>query len=81
MNHILHNISILFIIIGTIFITIYFTKSWDQNKITYQKRIHPISIYDYRVSKEYRKMFSQPSIWLGYQDFDPEEPSQKLYLK
>jgi hypothetical protein len=91
MNHILHNISLLILFTGIIFITVYITKAssngfltWDQQLLAKRNRLRlrePISIYDYRVSKEYKKMFSQPSIWLGYQDFDADEPKQKLYIK
>jgi hypothetical protein len=38
-------------------------------------------IYDFKVSKIFEKMFSQPSIWLGYQDFDPADSTDKIYLK
>jgi hypothetical protein len=38
------------------------------------------TIYDYKISKEYEKMFSQPSIWLGYQDFDPNNQPEKLII-
>lgn len=38
-------------------------------------------IYDYKVSIVFKKMFEQPSIWLGYQDFDPDYQAEKLYVK
>jgi uncharacterized protein YoxC len=63
-------ISIILIIISVIFITIYI------NKILVPQ---PLSVYDYRVSKEYEKMFSQPSVWFGYQDFDISHKTNKLY--
>jgi hypothetical protein len=72
-------------------ITVYITKASSFNYMTNEqvnlmrqnlRRKEPIqNIYDYRVSKAYDKMFSQPSIWLGYQDFDPEHQTEKLYVK
>ena len=38
-------------------------------------------IYDYKVSVVFKKMFEQPSIWLGYQEFDPNYQTEKLYVK
>lgn len=91
MNHILYNISIIILVGGIIMLTIYITKASSFNFMTNQqillmkqnlRRKEPVKeIYDYRVSKEYEKMFSQPSIWLGYQDFDPEDKIEKLYIK
>lgn len=91
MNHILHNISLIILFLGIIVMTVYITKASSNGFLTFEQQLiekqnrlrrrNPISIYDYRVSKEYKKMFSQPSIWLGYQDFDEEDTAQKLYLK
>jgi len=71
--------------------TVYITKASSFNFMTNEevllmrqnlRRREPVKeIYDYRVSKEYEKMFSQPSIGLGYQDFDPNEKTEKLYVK
>lgn len=71
--------------------TVYITKASSNGFLTYDaqllskeglRRREPMkSIFDYRVSKEYEKMFSQPSIWLGYQDFDPADKPQKLFVK
>lgn len=92
MNHILHNISLVILALGIILITIYITKASTNGYISYDKyllnkqsglrKIHPEeNIYDYKVSKAYKKMFSQPSVWMGYQDFDPEEKTDKIYVK
>jgi len=37
-------------------------------------------IYNYKYSNEFKKMFEQPTIWLGYQDYDDKEKTQKLYI-
>lgn len=49
--------------------------------INYKKTILLNTVYDYKVSKEYANMFSQPSIWTGYQDYDPKHNVDKLYVK
>jgi hypothetical protein len=72
--------------------TVYITKASNNSYLTYDKQIinnqaklnkvKPYNtIYDYKVNKEYQKMFSQPSIWMGYQDYDPKEKSQKIYVQ
>ena len=72
--------------------TVYITKASNNSYLTYDKQIlnkqaglkktrSDNSIYDYKVNKEYQKMFSQPSIWMGYQDFDPKERMDKIYVK
>ena len=85
MIHILYNISLIILFAGIIMMTIYITKAYGFNYMTNKqnlRRKEPVqNIYDYRVSKAYEKMFSQPSIWLGYQDFDPEYQPEKLYIK
>lgn len=91
MNHIIHNISLIILFAGIIMMTIYITKASGFNYMTNEQKLlmkqnlrrkEPVqNIYDYRVSKAYEKMFSQPSIWLGYQDFDPEYETEKMYVK
>ncbi len=91
MNHILHNISLIILFAGIIMMTVYITKASGLNYMTNEQKLlmkqnlnkneQVKNIYDYRVSKDYEKMFSQPSIWLGYQDFDPEFQTEKLYVK
>jgi hypothetical protein len=91
MNHILYNISLIILFIGIIMMTVYITKASDFNYMTNAQKIlmnqnliktKPVeNIYDYRVSKAYENMFLQPSIWLGYQEFDPTFKTEKLYIK
>ncbi len=91
MNHIVYNISLIIIFAGIIMMTVYITKASGFNYMTGEEKLlmkqnlrrkEPVQdIYEYRVSKAYEKMFSQPSIWLGYQDFDPEYQPKKLYIK
>lgn len=94
MNHILHNISILMLSLGIILMTMYITKISNPTFLTYEQKLlaqqkelkqrqtyGPDNVYDYRVSKEYKKMFNESESWLGYQTFDENESSQKLYIK
>ena len=37
-------------------------------------------IYNYKYSDIFKNMFTQPTIWLGYQDFDGNEKIQKLFI-
>ena len=37
-------------------------------------------IYDFKVSQYFKKMFEQPTIWLGNQDFDGNKNYNKLYI-
>ena len=72
--------------------TIYVTKADSNGFLTFEQkkmaeqhsqlrsRMPEQNIYDYRVSKEYKNMFAEPSIWLGYQTFNPEDIPQKLYI-
>lgn len=72
--------------------TVYITMATTNKFMTYEQQLidnkaglrrkEPVrSIYDYMVSKVYSKMFTQPSIWQGYQDFDPDEQTDKIYIK
>ena len=83
MNHILYNFAIIILGFGIILMTIYITKASNNNFMTQdqlllnkqagiRRRSNDIDIYGYRISKEYNKMFSQPSVLLGYQDFNPD---------
>ena len=91
MNHILYNISLIILSSGIIMMTIYITRAMSSNFLTYDKmllskqnlrRKEPVrEIYDYKISKEYEKMFLQPSIWSNYQDFNPDDLIDKLYIK
>ena len=88
---ILKKISQLVIIAGMIILTVYFTRAYvdnfkteeqvyideQRNKKTGQNKV---DIYDYQVSKEYQKMFVQPSLISGYQDFDAKDISWKVFV-
>lgn len=95
MNHILHNISLIILGIGIILITVYITKAssngfkttdmilMEQQELERRRRgLNPNeSIYDFRPSKVYKKMFSDPSVWIGYSDFDENEIKEKIFVK
>jgi hypothetical protein len=83
MNHILYNFAILMLGLGIILMTKYITLASSNNFMTQEqlllnkqnglrRRANDIDIYNYRISKEYNKMFSQPSVLLGYQDFEKD---------
>jgi hypothetical protein len=91
MNLLIYNISLLILFSGIIMMTVYITRATTNNFMTSEQKLlmnqnlrrkEPVAnIYDYRVSEAYEKMFSQPSIWLGYQDFDPEYQTEKIFIK
>lgn len=93
MNHILYNISLIVLIIGIILMTVYITKVSSFKYLTQEeilmmkynqklKNVYDIGdIYQYKVTNEYNKMFNQPSLWFGYQYFDPQDQTDKLYIK
>jgi hypothetical protein len=91
MNHIIHNISVIILTIGIIMMVVYVTKATNNNFLTSEQMLmrrnamKPTesdgTVYDYKVSKAYKKMFSEPSVLLGYQTLDPENMPQKLYVK
>lgn len=95
MNHILYNISLIILGLGIILLTVYITKATSNGFKTtdvilmeqqeLERRRRGISsqgdIYDSRPSKVYKKMFSDPSNWFGYADFDENEVKEKIYVK
>lgn len=95
MNHILHNISLIILGLGIILLTVYITKAssngfkttdvilMEQQELERRRRgIKPDeSIYDTRPSKVYKKMFSEPSVWVGYSEFDENDIKEKIYVK
>ena len=89
MNHIIHNISIIILTVGIIMMVVYVTKASNNNFLTTEQKLmqrrKPTdpeeTVYDYKVSKAYKKMFSEPSVLFGYQTLDPENMPQKLYVK
>ncbi len=95
MNITLLNTSIVMLTIGIILFVIYITRTItiyyiekeqeellaNQNNVGLRRK-NPIDvIYDYKVSKAYKKMFQEPSIWMGYSDFDPSDSTDKIYVK
>jgi len=91
MNHIIHNISVIILTIGIIMMVVYVTKATNNNFLTNEQMLmrrnamKPTesgeTVYDYKVSKAYKKMFSEPSVLFGYQTLDPDNMPQKLYVK
>lgn len=76
MNNILFSISIIILFYAIILLTIYITKS------TFKCiKINTEDIYTIRPSEIFKKMFSQPSVWTGYQDYDPNDKIEKIYIK
>ena len=75
MNHIIHNISIIFIFFGIILLTYNLSKSYNKcNNIIHEKSV----INQDRPSKIFNKMFDSPDIWMGYADFDTKNFKSKL---
>jgi hypothetical protein len=71
---------------------IYLTKATYNNYLTgnemllqqqnrNKKLIDEDTIYDIKPSKVYYKMFSNPSIGFGYDDFDEKDITDKIYVK
>jgi hypothetical protein len=91
MNHIIYNISIIILTVGIIMMVVYVTKASNNNFLTTEQMLmqrragqstaSEETVYDYKVSKAYKKMFSEPSVLFGYQTLDPENMPQKLYVK
>lgn len=82
MNNILYNISLIIFFIGIILMVVYITKASNNGYLTYQERQmikdsylkrlnYKQNIYNYRISDDYKKMFTDQSAWFGYQTFDP----------
>lgn len=80
MNHIIHNISIIFIFFGIILLTYNLSKSYNKcNNIIHEKSvINQNNINQDRPSKIFNKMFDSPDIWMGYADFDTKNFKSKL---
>jgi len=51
-------------------------KQEDKNLQTYDEMI-----YDLKPSNIYSNMFSNPSIWFGYSDFNEKDVTDKIYVK
>jgi hypothetical protein len=91
MNYILYFIALI-ILCGVIKLIIYISKKTtksnqelfeellikqeDKNLQTYDEMI-----YDLKPSNIYSNMFSNPSIWFGYSDFNEKDVTDKIYVK
>lgn len=86
MNHILHNISLLILLIGIIMLTTYITKANNQCNVIRREIIKDSKSsdnykrsFDVRPKNEFKKMFDVNSPWVGYaeltvdQDLDPNK--------
>ena len=80
MNHVLHNISMIMILIGIILLTHNLTKSYNKCPIIIQQKqeINQNTLSQRRPSKMFNKMFNLPDIWMGYADFDTKKYNQKI---
>ena len=80
MNHIIHNISVILIFFGIIFLTYNLTKSYNKcpkQKCDKRDNLEIVKPSD-RPSKVYRDMFKRPDVWMGYADFDTKTYQNKL---
>lgn len=92
MNHVLYNISLIVLAVGIILLTVYITRSSTSPYLAYgdmlkkqyeerqQQRVQATDVFDYRYSKVFKDMFSQPSIWQGFQDYKPDELARKTII-
>lgn len=77
MNHILYNIAVIMLLIGTILLTSYVTKAYNKhnnqntkcNLDNNEKEPTVDEVYKMRPSNIYKVMFNEPSIWQGYQSY------------
>jgi len=77
MNHILYNIAVIMLLIGTILLTSYITKAYNKpnnqnttcNLNNNDKEPTVDEVYKMRPSNIYKVMFNEPSIWQGYQSY------------
>ena len=76
--------------IGIVLMTVYVTRATTTPYQTPEqrfsskpidRRLEGFDIYSQRSSNVFKKMFSQPSIWQGYQDYGADEITQKIYVK
>ncbi len=79
MNNILYNISLIILCLGIILITVYVTKATSTNQeCKPYKPYNPyLNVYNDRPTKTYKNMFLQSEPWLGYETYDPNQPSSK----
>jgi hypothetical protein len=75
MNLILNRISLIILSLGFILIVIYITIIITKKNIICQNKVSSNIIYDDRPSLTYVKMFKNPEVGFGYQDFDINDNS------
>jgi hypothetical protein len=93
MNNILYNISLIILSLGIILITVYVTKATSTNYLTYYNQLlanqenksykpyNPyLNVYNDRPTQTYKNMFLQSEPWLGYETYDPNQSSTKLFI-
>ncbi len=81
MNHIIHNISIVFMFFGIILLTYNLTKTYNQcpnNQIIIKSESNNIIANTNRPSRIFNKMFKLPDVWMGYADFNTKSYSKLL---
>ncbi len=95
MNNIVYNISLIILSIGFIMMIIYITMTITKKSVTcssYNNISSPLScppcdnltnIFDDRPSITYKKMFENPEVGFGYQDFYVNDNSEttSFYVK
>jgi hypothetical protein len=80
MNHIIHNISIVFMFFGIILLTYNLTKTYNQCPVVMSKQTtqQVSSLESERPSRIFNKMFKLPDVWMGYADFNTKSYSKLL---
>ena len=93
MGHTVNNIAIILIGLGVLLLGVYIARAsggcyndyFLNREAIRRQRIDELNyepdIYRYRPSKVFKRMFTQPPIWTGYQDFDAKDNTEKLYIK
>ena len=90
MNYILYFIAL--IILSVIILIFYISnKTTKSNQELFEEllikqedknlQIYDEMIYDLKPSNIYSNMFSNPSIWFGYSDFNEKDVTDKIYVK
>ena len=67
MNHILHNISVILLLVGIILMTNILSKDYKEVKYPEPKLIDRKKTT--KTSEVYNKMFKETSPWMGYADY------------
>jgi len=88
MNHVIHNISIIFIFFGIILLTYNLTKSYNKsNNSKFIEKEYKDDNQEYQDNNQeyqdkpsviYNKMFTSPDVWMGYADLDTKDNQRKI---